>query len=66
MRFKGFTRRVLGTFSQQESFVEFTPEHYKLVGVGYSPALGMPVLEAYELINKWNAQQHRQGIVYYL
>jgi hypothetical protein len=69
MRFKGFTKRVLGTFVQSESFVAFDADHYKEAGVPFSSLAGMPVLEAFQLINKWNARKERQGrqeIVYYL
>ena len=67
MRFKQFHRRDLRTDGTGDLTLEFDREHYTAAGVGYAPAIGIPMLEAYELINKWNAQQVvRQNFVYYL
>jgi hypothetical protein len=44
--------------------IAFTSKHYAAVGVPYSPLAGMPELEAYQLINKWNTQQVDQRFVY--
>lgn len=52
MRFKGYMRRLPGYHPE---FVEFDLYHYKAAGVGYSPAIGMPVLEAHQLLNWWNS-----------
>jgi lipid A disaccharide synthetase len=57
MRFKGYMRRVLGHGDTE--FVPFEPEHYKQVGVMPSPYVGMPVLEAFQLVNLWNQQANK-------
>lgn len=61
MRFQTFTRRILSDGSTE--VLEFTPDHYREAGVGYSPAVGMPQLEAYQLVNRWN---HNSRFVYTL
>lgn len=56
-RFKGFLRQFVGLpgHTPDPEFVEFTSEHFKTVGI--APQLsGMPVLEAYQLVNDFNRQ----------
>lgn len=43
--------------------ITFTPSHYKYKGLRTS-SLGMPALEALELINEWNKQN--AGYKYWL
>lgn len=62
MRYKYFLRRVLDTGDIQR--VPFDPSHYNAVGVGYSPAIGMPQLEAHQLVNRWNVLQSIQRFIY--
>lgn len=46
--------------------VEFQSAHYDEAGVPRSTLAGMPLLEAYQLVNKWNKAQTNQRIVYAL
>jgi hypothetical protein len=62
MRPTHFLRRVLDTDDVQR--IPFDATHYSATGVGYSPAIGMPELEAHQLINKWNVSQAKQRFVY--
>jgi hypothetical protein len=62
MKFKGFMRRCIGNGVAE--FIGFQSEHFREVGVGYAPIAGMPVLEAHQLINKWNRSTAR--FVYWL
>ncbi len=62
MRFKGFMRKVLET-GRQES-CDFRTEHFKEVGI--MPQAAMPVLEAYQLVNKWNQSQVNPRFIYWL
>jgi hypothetical protein len=64
MRFKTFIRRQIN--DDRTEFVQFGPEHYKKAGIPYSPFGGMPVLEAYELVNDLNRNQSEHQFVYYL
>jgi len=64
MRFQTFTRRRINE-DRIESF-PFEPEHYRKAGVPYSPFSGMPVLEAYEIVNSLNQNQTEHRFVYYL
>lgn len=64
MRPTHFLRRIVPTGDVQR--IPFDSTHYKAAGVGYSPAVGMPTLEAYQLVNKWNVQQIEQKYVYAL
>lgn len=51
MRFKGYKFRAS---NGEICHGIFTAEHYKYVGLPYSPNAGMSQLEAYTLINNWN------------
>lgn len=64
-RFKGFMRLILG--HDQPEFIEFDATHYRAAGVPASTFAGMPILEAHELVNKWNSQQIAgQRFIYWL
>lgn len=64
MRFKTFIRHQIDC--DRTEFVQFGPEHYKRAGIPYSPFGGMPVLEAYQLVNDLNRNQSEHQFVYYL
>lgn len=64
MRFKGFMRRIIGS-GEIEAF-GFGLEHFKAAGLAPTPAAGMPVLEAYQLVNQWNKQQTNPRFIYCL
>jgi hypothetical protein len=64
MRFKTFIGRKLN--DDQTKLFRFGPEHYRKAGVPYSPSGGMPVLEAYEVVNDLNRNQAEHQFVYYL
>jgi len=64
MRFKTFIRRQIN--GDRTEFIQFGPEHYKMAGIPYSPFSGMPVLEAYQLVNDLNRNQSQDQFVYYL
>lgn len=63
MRFKHYIRRSLEGGSET---ILFGPVHFADAGVGYSSVGGMPILEAYQLVNKWNLQQHEPQFIYCL
>ena len=63
-RFTKYFRRILEN-GELES-LPFTREHYALMGLAPSVLAGMPVLEAYQLMNYWNANQHVQRYVYWV
>lgn len=44
----------------------FMPNDYLNAGVLPSTAAGMPILEAYQLVNRWNVSQADQQFVYAL
>ena len=64
MRFTRFMRRILDNGLTE--VVNFGAEHFTEAGL--RPALlgGMPQLEAYQLINKWNGGQATPRFVYWL
>jgi hypothetical protein len=64
MRFKTFTRRKIR--GHRTELFTFQPEHYRKAGIPYSPFSGMPVLEAYEIVNDLNRNQAEHQFVYYL
>lgn len=64
MRFKGFMRKFLGGGIAE--FCGFQSEHFKEAGLMPMPAAGMPVLEAHELVNKWNMGQTDPRFMYWL
>jgi hypothetical protein len=64
MRFKTFIRRRIN--DDRNEFFRFGPEHYKKAGIPYSPFCGMPVLEAYQIVNDLNRNQAQHQFVYYL
>ena len=59
-----YLRKVLATGEIQR--IHFTAEHYKAVGVPAALYHGMPVLEAYQTINRLNVSQPDQQYVYAL
>ncbi len=59
-----YLRRTLETDSIER--LAFEPQHYSAIGIGYSPLAGLPELEAHQLINKMNSNQHIQRFVYTL
>jgi hypothetical protein len=64
MRYLTFTRRQID--GSQIELLPFGPEHYRRAGIPYSPYSGMPVLEAYEIVNDLNQNQAEHQFVYYL
>jgi hypothetical protein len=64
MRFKTFIRQQIS--GNQAELIQFGPEHYRRVGIPYSPFGGMPVLEAYQIVNDLNRNQSEHQFVYYL
>jgi hypothetical protein len=52
MRYKTYYKLL--EFDPKPTVLPFSPEHYKEAGMPYSPEAGMPVLEAHQLVNKWN------------
>ena len=64
MRFKSFVRKQID--GDQTEFIRFGPEHYKKAGIPYSPFGGMPILEAYQLVNELNRDQSDHQFIYYL
>lgn len=64
MRFQTFIRRQI--FDDRTELFPFQPEHYRQAGIPYSPFSGMPVLEAYEIVNDLNRNQAGHHFVYYL
>lgn len=64
MRFKGFMRRFVDGSAPE--FCGFGSEHFREAGVGFAPSAGMPLLEAHELVNKWNKSQITPRFVYWL
>lgn len=64
MRFQTFIRRQIN--GDEDEFCRFGPEHYKKAGIPYSPFSGMPVLEAYQVVNELNRNQSEHQFVYYL
>jgi len=57
-------RRVIG--EPVPEAMEFGPEHYREAGVGFAPGAGMPLVEAHQLINRWNRNQFEHCFVYWL
>jgi hypothetical protein len=64
MRYLTFTRRQID--GSQIELHPFGPEHYRRAGIPYSPYSGMPVLEAYEIVNDLNQNQAEHQFVHYL
>lgn len=62
MAFKTFTQRRVSTGETEQR--PFTPEHFQSMGVAYTPAAGMPLLESYQLVNQWNQSQPLPSYVY--
>lgn len=61
---KTYLARTVATGEVRE--LAFLPAHFREVGVAPAMAAGIPQLEAYQLINRWNIRQAVQGIVYAL
>lgn len=64
MRFKTFIRKQID--NDRAEFIQFGPDQYRKAGIPYSPLGGMPVLEAYQLVNDLNQSQSEHRFVYYL
>jgi len=64
MRFQTFMRKQIN--DDRAELLQFGPEHYRKAGIPYSPFSGMPVLEAYEVVNDLNRTQTEHQFVYYL
>ena len=64
MRFKEYWIKNLSTNTVER--VRFSANDFTECGLQYAPQSGMPLLEAYQLINKWNLQQSVQVYVYAL
>lgn len=64
MRFQTFIRRQIS--DNRTELLRFGPEHYRKAGIPYSPFSGMPVLEAYEIVNDLNRNQAGHQYVFYL
>jgi hypothetical protein len=64
MRFQTFTRKQID--GDRTELLQFGPEHYRKAGIAYAPFGGMPVLEAYEIVNDLNRNQGEHQFVYYL
>lgn len=60
-RFYTYIRKLIET--GQIETCEFAPEHFMQAGFR-RPMTAMPVLEAHELVNRWNREQKR--FVYWL
>lgn len=61
MRFKTYSVRLQ---SGEEYYRTFDPLDYRTMGVPFSPASGMPQLEAYQFVNEMN--RGSIGVVYFL
>lgn len=57
-------RKLISTGEVQR--LEFTADHFREAQMAPAPLAGMPLLESFELINKWNRAQHQPQFVYYL
>ena len=64
MRFQTFTRRKIN--EDRTESIPFQREHYRKAGIPYSPYGGMPVLEAYEIVNDLNRNRTEYQFIYYL
>lgn len=64
MRFTQFLRRLVSTGEVQA--LPFAEEHFKEAGVGFAPIAGMPLLESFQLVNKWNRLQAEPRYLYFL
>lgn len=62
MRPKTYLAKYL--HSNETAVLPFEKAHFDEAGVPFSPLAGMPQLEAFQLINKWNTGQTNQRIVY--
>lgn len=62
MRHTHFYRKILSTGQIEE--VPFDASHYREEGI---PVLQeMPILEAHNLVNKWNAHEQGRRFIYWL
>jgi hypothetical protein len=62
MRFTHYLRKLLATESVER--LPFDASHFKEAGM--STMSGMPILEAYQLVNKWNVDQNSQRFMFAL
>jgi hypothetical protein len=63
-RFTGYIRKHLPTGTLEALL--FTAEDYNTVGVSFARLGGLPTLEAYQLINYWNATKQGDRFMYWL
>jgi hypothetical protein len=59
-----YLRRIIVTGEVER--VSFDSSAYAKIGCSHAPSRGLPILEAYELINGWNLGQETQRYVYAL
>jgi hypothetical protein len=64
MRYKYFLRKHLSNGEVQR--LPFEPVHFQGAGIPFAQMGGMPVLEAYQLVNSLNISQPEQKYVYAL
>lgn len=62
MRYKYYLRRTIPSGEIQR--LPFDAAHYKIAGVPFAQMGGMPVLEAFQLVNHLNVNQTSQTYVY--
>jgi hypothetical protein len=63
-RYRTYFRRILETGEVNEC--EFSEDHFREAGVPVTPNFGMPLLEAHELVNKWNRCQITSRFMFWL
>lgn len=64
MRYKNYY--VYDVLTKQKDCLLFDPLHYKEMGFDErTAALGMPILEAHQLVNRWNTMDKGENNVYY-
>lgn len=63
MRYKSYFERILETGEVRE--LSFGPEQFKTMGL-LPVSIGMPELEALQLINRWNRTQQQVRFLYWL
>ena len=64
MRFTGFKIKSIADGESRKQ--DFLPKHYRQAGVPYAPAAGMPVLEAFQLVNQMNIDGGSPNSIFYL
>jgi hypothetical protein len=64
MYYRTYLRKSLRGVDQPVERVPFREAQFKEAGLQFAPSRGMPMLEAFQLINKWNTNQLQQNFVY--